>query len=340
MRLPERTPQLSCLFSLACLFFCGTAQILANDTEVSIAAGGIQMVKDPRISMEKERLNIGKGKVVVEYEFLNETASDITTEMAFPVKHFCFEGECGPPAFADFRVWIDGVEVKYAVKAFATVNNHDYSSVLQSMDIDIASYGHWYFMRDNNGPNYDVTKLSENNRSKLIELGLIDKADYAPKWDVQEIYHWNQRFPSKKIIRIRHEYRPAVGYQAYRQPELSQAHPDLCIDPGLDKKLVADNQTFRANRKFGPGNQSIDDYVQAYWVDYILTTANNWKTPIKDFTLILERPEREGSPYPWYVSFCWDGAVKQTDKGHYIAQKKDFIPTKELRIYFLTLMNQ
>jgi len=340
MRLMKRTPKLSRLLSLACLFFCGTAQILANDTAVSIAAGGIQMAKDPRISMEKERLTIGKNKVVVEYEFLNDTTSDITTEMAFPVKHFCFEGECGPPVFADFRIWIDGVEEKYAVKAIATLKNHDYSSVLQSMGIDIASYGHWHFMQDDNGPNYDVTKLPENNRTKLIELGLIDKANYAPNWDVQEIYHWKQNFPSKQIIHVRHEYRPEVGYQSYMQPELSQAHPDLCIDPGLDKKLLADNQVFRASRKFGPDNQSIDDYVQAYWVDYILTTANNWKTPIKDFSLVLERPEREGSPYPWYVSFCWDGAVKKTDDRHYIAQKKDFIPTKELRIYFLTLMNQ
>ena len=121
---------------LACLIHCYTARVLGNDPEVSIAAGGIQMAKDPHISMEKERLTIGQNKVVVEYEFLNETASDITLEVAFPVNHFCFEGEGAPAVFANFRVWIEGVELNYAAKPIATLNNHDYRSLLQNMGVD------------------------------------------------------------------------------------------------------------------------------------------------------------------------------------------------------------
>ena len=317
MSFMKRTTKFLCLSALACLIACCEVQALANDTEVSIAAGGIQMAKDLRISMEKERLTIGKDKVIVEYEFLNQTASDIAAEVGFPVKHICFEGECGPPVFSAFRVWIEGVEVIYAMRAIAILNNHDYTSLLQGMGVDVASYGHWHFMKNDNGPNYDVTRLSESDREKLIELGLIDKTDYSPQWNVEEIYHWNQRFPSKQTVHVRHEYHPASGYKAYMHPELSQANPDLCMDPGLDKKLLADNQVFRATRKFGPNNdESIDDYVQAYWVDYILTTANNWRTPIKDFTLIVEKPVKEGA-YPWYVSFCWDGQIRRIDERHY-----------------------
>jgi hypothetical protein len=35
--------------------------------------------------MEKERLTIGESKVTVEYEFLNDTDKNITTEVAFPI---------------------------------------------------------------------------------------------------------------------------------------------------------------------------------------------------------------------------------------------------------------
>src|SRR5579859_5666892 len=329
-------------FFIAGLFVCGAHRVAANDTEVSIAAGGIQMTKDARISMEKERLTIGRDKVAVEYEFLNESDADITAQVAFPVKHFCFEGECGPPTFANFRVWIEGVEVKYAVKATATINGKDYTSVLEGLGVDVRSYGHWHFLADDNAANYDVFRLPEADRKKLISLGLIDRSDLSPQWLVQEIYHWNQTFPSKAILHVRHEYRPATGYQAYLPVELPQAHSDACIDPSLNRKLLADNQAFRANRKFGPnGDESVDDYVQASWVDYILTTANNWKTPIKDFTLIVEKPVKDAnSRYPWYVSFCWDGTVQKINERQYMAHKQNFIPQNELRIFFLTLMNQ
>ncbi|HEY6373419.1 MAG TPA: DUF4424 family protein [Candidatus Sulfotelmatobacter sp.] len=50
------------------------------------------------------------------------------------------------------------------------------------------------------------------------------------------------------------------------------------------------------------------------YVDFILTTANTWKTPIEDFTLIVERPHwknnRGESDLGDYVSFCWDGPQK------------------------------
>src|SRR5579859_7226282 len=195
-------------FFIAGLFVCGAHRVAANDTEVSIAAGGIQMTKDARISMEKERLTIGREKVTVEYEFLNESDADITTQVAFPVGHFCFEGECGPPAFADFRVWIEGREVKFAVKAIATIDGNDYTSVLQDMGVDVGSYGHWRFLADQQA-NYDVSRLPGSDREKLIKLGLIDKADLSPQWRVQQVYYWSQSFPSKKILHIRHEYQPA-----------------------------------------------------------------------------------------------------------------------------------
>ena len=61
----------------------GTAS--PNDAAASTAAGGIQLRREARISMEKERLFISEKKITVEYEFLNETDQDITTEVAFPV---------------------------------------------------------------------------------------------------------------------------------------------------------------------------------------------------------------------------------------------------------------
>jgi hypothetical protein len=44
---------------------------LGNDSAASVAVGGIQLKREARISMEKERLTISSERVTVEYEFLN-----------------------------------------------------------------------------------------------------------------------------------------------------------------------------------------------------------------------------------------------------------------------------
>ncbi len=41
--------------------------------------------------MQKEVLRISESKVQVDYEFRNDTASDITTEVAFPVPAYSLD---------------------------------------------------------------------------------------------------------------------------------------------------------------------------------------------------------------------------------------------------------
>ncbi|HWR50522.1 MAG TPA: DUF4424 family protein, partial [Bryobacteraceae bacterium] len=40
-----------------------------NDSAASVGLGGVQLRREPRISMEKERLTISVDKITVEYEF-------------------------------------------------------------------------------------------------------------------------------------------------------------------------------------------------------------------------------------------------------------------------------
>ncbi len=70
-----------------------------------------------------------------------------------------------------------------------------------------------------------------------------------------------------------------------------------------------------------------------FYVDFILTSANTWKTPIEDFTLIVERPH-EKDTIADYVSFCWDGPVTKIDADHFEAHAVNFVPKKEIRIWF------
>ena len=130
--------------------------LAANDSDASVALGGVQLTREPRISMESERLTISLSKITVEYEFLNESNQDITTEVAFPIPPYeDTERAGGIRAFDDFRLWVDGKEHKYEVEAKAFLvkyddqgnkvgNQNDVSATLRAYNIDIPTLGHYF----------------------------------------------------------------------------------------------------------------------------------------------------------------------------------------------------
>jgi hypothetical protein len=109
--------------------------------------------------------------------------------------------------------------------------------------------------------------------------------------------------------------------------QLEELAKESCLDPSLQKRLSA-----AADRMSKEG--SIHTVGVEHVVKYILTTANTWRIPIKDFQLVVERPET-AAPGKTFMSFCWDGEVQRLDKDHFIARRADFVPARELVVYYL-----
>jgi len=173
------------------------------------------------------------------------------------------------------------------------------------------------------------TTLPKSAKENLVRLGLIEEVDGYPLWSVHKTYHWRERFPAHKILNVRHEYGPVVGwYQLIvgAAPfQLNDLVKHACLDPSLEKRLSAagDRMMSREGGIHAMGTQEL--------VKYILTTANTWRTPIKDFELIVERPGQGKK----FISFCWDGKVQRLDENHFVARETNFIPARELNVYYL-----
>lgn len=296
--------------------------------------------------MEKERLTIGLKKVEVEYEFLNESDRDITTEVAFPIPHFqCDNAVQGQdPHFRDFRVWVDGAEIQYQTVLHAIANGLDETKLLtddkipaSAIEIDINKC----YEPDQSS---EINRLSASARKKLVQAGLIDD-DGNPIWTVEKTYRWSMTFPARKIVHVRHEYSPALGQsqipegyfrpiEANLQGKADSAgldgHPTEIVDQyaQLFRNACADVSVVQGLES-RPGSGT-----DIHWVNYILTTANTWKTPIKDFTLIVDTTN-PWDKTPITANFCWDGPITHPDPTHYVVEKKDFHPDKELAVYFL-----
>ena len=128
---------------------------------------------------------------------------------------------------------------------------------------------------------------------------------------------------------MRHEYTPVVGGEGTVLDDLIGKKPEMrhnvifaqwCINPPLQKTLETSLRRTESS--------------SVTWVDYILTTANTWKKPIKEFELIVERPKADAQAKYYYVSFCWNGQVERLDPDHFVMRATNFVPTKEFSVAF------
>ena len=224
---------------------------------------------------------------------------------------------------------------KYETEVKATLKGRDVTAMLQNLRIDIATFGH---LEKEQPVMADLERLTPIQRQSLVKAGLIDSPELGAQaeWTVEKKYYWSQRFPAHATVRIRHAYKPATGAQVMGSTEVAQLHTLLhSQSPEYPLDIV---QSFCPEQplldKIGV-REKVGSPV-LYWVDFILTSANTWKRPIENFTLIAERPHglKDGQVF---VSFCSPGKVEKTDADHFKVEVRGFVPDRELRIGFIRM---
>ena len=198
------------------------------------------------------------------------------------------------------------------------LKGRDVTDELKAAGVHWATFGN---SQDNDHD--DWSRLAPAVQKEFAAEGLYK--DGGSTWELQRRYHWQQRFPAHGTVRIRHEYKPVLGMQIVDTATLKPALPanraeegkytheifdSLCVSKPAQAKLT------QPAHELGPR-----------WVDFILTTANTWKQPIGDFTLLVDRK------FPTdVVSFCWDGPVEKVGANQFRAHAQNLVPAKELRV--------
>jgi hypothetical protein len=329
------------------LIFISFASLLfANDSIVEITPKGLQFKKEENISIEKEELYISLKKVEVSYVFRNHSDKDITVEVAFPVPPYWGADVANisfshyPLNFSDFIVEVNGKKIDYKkeVRAFADGKDKvDITDILRGLNISIEDFGGF----GSNKPfeKNDILKLSRKDIDRLVKLRIIEnlsgdkiKPNWVPWWTVVMKYHWTQTFPANSTVNIRHSYTPYHGgeYQRFgkwRNDPLGEIREEIIKESCLDQEIKkAIEKKIRA-RVEKTGKIVHLDYS---WISYILTTANNWKKPIKDFYLILDKPENT------ILTLCFDHELIKTSPTRFESHIENFIPEKDLKVYFIS----
>jgi hypothetical protein len=292
----------------------------ANDTSAQLAAGGLVLTRSDAIEMRSEDLRISRSEVVVRYTFLNTSGKDVTSRVAFPLPAIggpdFFQSDVSIPVseannFLGFTTKVDGRPVAMEMEQKAFAGAVDRTAWLRAHGIALAP--------QTDAATGALANLPKAQHAEAERLQLVG-SDGGPGWELRTTYHWVQHFPAGVPVVVEHRYKPSVGGTAgtllgeEKDPETEKRY---CVEPSLLAGLRRSQKTGR----FG--------YTEN-WIDYILVTGGNWKAPIGQFKLTVDK-EQPGD----LVSFCAEG-VRKISPTCFEVTHTNWRPQRNLSILFLT----
>ncbi|UXM96202.1 DUF4424 domain-containing protein [Bartonella sp. HY329] len=256
----------------------------ANDTEGFFAAGGLVLKKNENIKMVSEDLYISEEKIEVNYIFKNMTDNEITTPVVFPLPDHIIEDY----SREDEKYFLAENDLKDA-------NNYNFTVIVNGVKIKPKVH---------------------KKRLKFMDGEEVDDRNLA----FSTSFYWQQTFPAKKEIKVRHAYTPMVGSGVPQPLDIFLdyiATDEYCPDLNFKKTIKAKQQN-----GFNNATRII--------IGYILTTGGNWAGgTIEDFRLVVDK----GSPSS-VITFCGNN-VKKISPTQFEMRAKNFKPKKDLDIMII-----
>ena len=315
------------ILTQACM--AGASLARANDSIAETSLGGLTLVKSDAISLDSEDLYISRDRVRVKYRFTNTTDAPIDALVAFPLPPIPPGNEAGEEeavywsdarATLKFKTTVDGQPLDLDIVEQAILDGRDITARLAALKVPLNRFAE--------GFEKAIAALPATERDKLVaEKAILNSGGdfWVGLWALRTTITRRQSFPAQKTIAVEHEYAPlaggAVGPSSQYAGEanyFSHVRAKYCID---DDWMLAFNRTLPLKDKRYNASE--------IFLGYVLKTGANWKGPIKDFRLVVDKGRPDS-----LVSFCADG-VKKISPTQFEARYANFTPTKDLNILIL-----
>jgi len=318
---------------LPLLFLLCASPAPANDSASAIGIGGLTLTRSDAIGMDQEDLYLSRDEVRVRYRFTNRSDKDVETLVSFPVPDLpggVVEdlGDRDLPDYRQlqFRTTVDGKPVHLDYVERVEVNGRDVTERISRLGWP----ARWNLI-DYEQQLAFLETMSEADKQSYIREGLLR---FAPEYDKLLVPAWNlvtyvtrkQVFPAGKTVEVTHRYVPLAGGSVgggldpeYRKDSDFFEHHvrHFCIDRSF---MTA----FDRRHGTGPSERRLP-YME-HWLTYILSSGANWRGPIGDFRLVVDK----GKPGN-LVSFCMDGVTKISPT-QFEVRKRNFEPTRDIEV--------
>lgn len=307
----------------------------ANDSFAEIALGGLVLKETDAISLDKEDLFISEEEVRVDYEFTNTTDKDVEALVAFPLPDQDYDeasqgGARDLRAEINFQTVFDGKPLDYEIVQQAFVKDKDVTARIAGHGLPLAQSG--------DGDTFSplVKKLDEATRKALVDDGLLfemkfdagngEETGYHALWSLRTTITRKLVFPAGRTVKVSHRYKPLVGGSVggalnpeSRTEDWSREHAArYCIEDSWFRSFDAQREKRKSGDNLSPYNE--------WWIGYVLKSGANWKGPIKDFRMVIDKGKPEN-----LVSFCADG-VKKIAPTQFEVRKTNFEPKDDVNI--------
>ena len=327
-------PRLFPLALTALVLLSGAAA--ANDSTGFQGTGGIELSVSEDIRMLSEDLRIGLDAIQVSYVFRNVTDHPVDTLVVFPLPDLDLSrGLTAPnwgfPAdgsdFLGFTLWVDGRPVVAHLERRAFFQGREVTRELaEAGALDLAPWRPGGY--DEQVKAIPAAALERLRRDGLIQPG---EDENTPQWVLQTRYHWRQIFPPGVDVQVRHAYRPFVGNaiigKATEVDGRTVVGRRIGDETGGETdRYCLDARTRRALAAVESRTPADTMAYSAAEIEYILTTARNWRGPIGRFRLTLDKGEPDN-----ILSLCWSG-LKKVGPTTFESVIEDFVPDRDIRL--------
>lgn len=315
----------------------------ANDSSAAIGLGGLELRQNDAISMDSEDLYLSLDQVRVKYRFTNHSAKDVETLISFPLPAIPdgIEGYLGDTSYPDwkehaFRTLVDGKEIKLDYSEVVTANGRNVEKRLKQLGWPIKFWDDYEFQER-------VEKFSDAEKSKYMAEGLLKKPDpetdwITPAWQVATYVNRTQKFPAGKTITVEHSYKPISGgsvggmmdmlAQGSKEDYAREYAANYCVDKAFINGFTAKRKAkLKASKEDGTDEGA---FYTEFWLDYVLKSGANWRGPIKDFRMVIDKGNVEN-----LISLCADG-VKKIGPTQFEIRKTNFEPTQDVEILIVS----
>jgi hypothetical protein len=312
---------------------------IANDSEASIGVDGLVLKQNDAVSMDSEDLFISEERVSIKYHFTNRSDGDVEALITFPLPAIPndINGHLGDHTYPDrkenlkFTTLVDGkpVELSYheQLSRIGDSTGKDIGPRLKALGWPETAWDDYRFIDK-------LQELSSTQKAAYLKEGLLrkkDGSDYVlPNWQLHTHVTRKQLFPARKTVVVEHSYTPIAGSSVagtlnkqYRKESYFKDHiANYCIDANFLKGF--DKRNYRG--KLESDGDDLGTFYSETWLSYVLRSGANWKGPIKDFRLVVDKGSTNN-----LVSFCMDG-VKKISPTLFEVRKTNFEPKEDLEI--------
>lgn len=327
--------------ALAMIALAVPLPVSANDSEASIGLGGLELQQNDAVSMDSEDLYLSLDQVRVKYRYTNHSDKDLDLLVSFPLPALPdgIEGYIGDTNYPnweehEFTTTVDGKPVKLESREVVTANGKNVEARLKELGWPVKFWDDYDFVEK-------IEKLSDADKAKYLAEGLLKKPEpketpdwIVPGWQVATHVTRMQRFPAGKTVTVEHRYAPLAGgsvggllsmiADGQKEDYAKEYAASYCIDQafltGFRKKMAAKRKQGKRN-----GTEMGMFYVEN-WLDYVLKSGANWRGPIKDFRMVIDKGDPDN-----LISLCAEG-VKKISPTQFEIRKTNFEPKDDVSI--------